>query len=201
MLDGIVIGFSTSIKVTGSTIVLAPSEESGLRRELQTGQDSVKITYSQTLIYDTTDTTLQLMDLATMPFDTEEKRDNYVTFLNQNSGNTALSQVTSSSAVTQSTPIAPTMPPMPGQPTQPPSDGGEPSSTLATAAIIGIACGGAAFLLLCAMVFVYCRIKPEQKDSRSSLTPPLNISAIKDDDVSTLHDPHVAGGRPNGDQR
>ncbi|KAL3908046.1 MAG: hypothetical protein SGILL_008633 [Bacillariaceae sp.] len=212
-MAGVITGFTTFFNVTASTIVVppTPAQEQGVRRgrtrglkqragrELQE-ESSVKITYSQTLIYDTADTTLQSMDLATSPFDTEAKRDVYVEYLNTNSGNAQLSQVTSSTAVTQSSPIAPTVPPVPDPPSSPPSDGGDSSGGLSTAAIIGIACGGGALLILVAIYFCYCRKSGDSKKDmkESALTPPMNVSVHRDDDVSTLHDPHVAGGKANG---
>jgi hypothetical protein len=226
-LDGVVFAFSTVYNVMASTIVLAPPDEGETRRRqrryivrgLQQQQndlslDSVQITYQQTLIYDTTDPTITSTFLAQMPFDTEQRRQSYITFLNQNSENVALSNVVDSTAVTVFTPGAPTIPPETTPPTFAPTDNGDTgggssnsnvnSSILSLPAIIGIACGGGALIVLFIIFCLYCRrngggSKRSKKGSNSLSTPPMTVSVSRDDEVSRLHGHKHSNG--HGDQR
>lgn len=215
-MDGIVFSFQTLYEITGSTIVLSPQNGSGRRlRNLQQTDisgDSVKITYSQTLIYETTDPSITPNMLSTEPFDTEEKRALYVEFLRNFADNLALSRVVSSTAVTTASPTAPTISPgtMPPNtlPTQSPvQPDNNKSAILSLPAIIGIACGGGALLILFVIFCLYCRgggggktKKTSKTSSVSSKSPPISVSVNRDDDVSTLHDPKQMNGH-GGDQR
>lgn len=209
--DGIVSNFQTTLTVTDSIIVTTPQGRS--LRSLQQQQDSssgdsVKITYTQQLIYDTVDVTVTANMLAQEPFNSVQKRENYVAFLNVNAENLALSRVVDATAVTIGTSSAPTVPPL--SPTLPPtptpnSGGGDSTAALGLPAIIGIACGGGALLILIVIYFLYCRGggsgKKTKKDSKSSATPPMTVSVNRDDEVSTLHDPKQLNGHGGGDQR
>jgi hypothetical protein len=150
--------------------------------------------------------------LVQMPFDTEQRRQAYIKFLNQNSDNVALSNVVDSTAVSIFTPGTPTIPPQTAPPTFTPTDSGggggnsnDNSFILSLPAIIGIACGGGALIVLFIIYCFYCRSggagddKRSKKGSNSSSTPPMTVSVNRSDDVSTLRDHKYANG--HGDQR
>ncbi|KAG7366741.1 hypothetical protein IV203_029411 [Nitzschia inconspicua] len=212
---GIVSMFETIYTVTDSTIIVtqAPGKRQ-VRRNLQQQDisgDSVKITYTQTLIYDTSDPAITSNFLAEDPFDTEENRVAYVNYLRNNANNLPLSRVVGSTAVTVASPGAPSVSPptpeptmapfLPPSPTQNGNDDNE--SFLSLPAIIGIACGGGALLILFIIYCLYCRSgglgKNSKKDAKSTSTPPMTVSVNRDDEVSTLHDLKHMNGH-GGDQ-
>jgi hypothetical protein len=222
-LDGIVTAFSTFYSVTASTIVIVPPPQESQEtqrptsvRGLQEQQndpslDSVQITYEQMLIFDTTDPTINSNVMVQMPFDTEERRKAYISFLNENSENAALSNVADSTAVTIVSPGVPTSPPETASPTLAPTDGSGGGggnsnsifSSLTLPAIIGIGCGGGAIVVLFIIYCLYCRSaggdsKRSKKGSNSSSTPPMTVSVSRDEVNTRPHNQHSNG---YGDQR
>mmetsp|Transcript_16482 Transcript_16482/g.28739 ORF Transcript_16482/g.28739 Transcript_16482/m.28739 type:complete len:663 (+) Transcript_16482:106-2094(+) len=190
LFSSTVSSYQTIYNVTSSVLVVPPADGSGRRlsrRLQQPTQNSVMITYTQTMIYETNDDTVTPDLLAVLPFETEPLRMQYVDYMNKFSGDPVLEQVTETSQVTVA---GPTMPPINIPPTNPPMIiDDEP--ILSTPAIIGIACGGGALLLLIAFYFLFCR---KRNTKAVTSDPPLNVAvSTKDDEVSTLHDPTVPG--------
>ena len=172
----------------------------GNQRGLQT--QGIIVKYTQTVEYDTIDPNKFTPNLiVTSPFKTDDERTAYVTLLGT-SPNDLLSQVSGVSEI-RIQDVAPTSPPesvSTDAPTTAPKNG----IVLTKPAIIGIACGGAAILILCLIFCVYCcRSGGDSKgggDARSSGEPPLHVS-VRDDEVSTLAGGPQTGTPMYGDQR
>ena len=202
ILGSSVSSYQTTYIVTSSTVIDGDSSRrrrsTRQRRGLQQ-QDSpsVKVTFTQTISYVTTDLSVTPELLSTFPFETASQRNKYVQHIQDNSDDTALLEVQDTSKVT-----AAATGPSP-QPTAAPSPTTTEKALLSIPAIIGIGCGGAALLLLIILYFVYCRGNKGKKTVTSSTETPMIVSVNKDDEVSTLNDPTVVGNGPqhNGDQR
>jgi hypothetical protein len=172
------------------------------RRQLQ-GDSSVIVVYDQTVTYITTDPDTYTPELlVTDPFATTDQKSQYVTFLGTSS-DPNLEAVSGVSNV-EVPPQTPTAAPVEVAPTSAPTEAD--TSPLSTPAIIGIACGGGALLILAVLYFLYCRNRGGSSGATGSKyqsdlgdEPPLQVS-IREDEVSTLAGP--AGGPPTyGDQR
>jgi len=184
--------FSTSIAVTNSFV----SSDSrrlmrGSERYLQTGD--VIITFDQVVSYTNTgDADITKDYLAKSPFDTLDQRNNYVDAL-QNSNYPVLEAVTDVSSVTFADEIVPTSAPVNVQP-QPAID--PKKFNLDLSAIIGIACGVGALLIIAILFCIYSRArKSKDKSQIDSDPPPTNVD-IKADEVSTLAGPSIPGNAP-----
>jgi hypothetical protein len=183
--------FSTTFEVTDVITPNSRKQRGLMRRDLQQQQERVIVEYTQTMTYATTDDSITPDTLATAPFATQEEKTAYVTLLGT-SGDTVLEQVTGVSEVI--IPAVPTSAPGTPPPTQSPAD---EAGGLSTAAIIGIACGGGAVVVMAILYFLYCR-SGGSKESYKGDDPPLHVS-VKDDEISTLAGP--AGPPTYGDQR
>jgi len=185
--------FQTSIAVT-KFLVPSNSRRSmrGFERSLQTGD--VIITYNQVVSYaNTGDADITEDYFAKSPFDTPDQRSNYVEAL-QNSNDLLLEAVTDSSPVSLVDEIVPTRAPVNVEPK--PNVSPNENFPLPLAAIIGIACGGGALLIIAVLFCIYCRAKKSKENSRrDSNPPPANVS-IKADEVSTLAGPSIPGNSP-----
>lgn len=189
-----VTNFQTTYEVVSVTPVtnsrtLVRGQSSQSSRQLQ--QEAVIIAYTQRMQYDTTDRSITALDLATLPFESNESKQAYVSLL-KTTGDPILQSVIGVSNVI-------------GPPAGSPSPSGPPSSrdddpVLSTPAIIGIACGGGALLILIVLYFLYCRggSKGGGKDVAKDDEPPLHVN-VRDDEVSTLAAP--TGPPTYGDQR
>lgn len=172
----------------------------GIQRELQT-QQGIIVEYTQTFRYDTVDpTTFTPILLATLPFETDSQRTAYVTLLGTSSDDT-LSEVTGVSEIQISEASSPSASPE-SSPTNAPSNYTSTESSFWTkAAIIGVACGGAALLILVVIFCICCFCRKgdaEDGDGKSNADPPLQVD-VRADDVSALAGPQ--GGPPTyGDQ-
>jgi len=194
--------FQTTIIVTNS---LASSNSKRLlrdsgRRTLQTAE--VVITYNQVVEYANTGDAIIIEDyLAKAPFETQDLRDNYVGTL-QNSNDVVLEAVTDASPVTFADERAPTSAPV-SAPVEPQPLEPKEGTGLSKAAIIGIACGAGALLIIAILFYIYSRSKKAKIESQmESIPPPASSVAIKPDEVSTLAGPSVTVGSPlHGDRR
>lgn len=162
-------------------------------RQLQAGSSVVVVvTYNQEVSYSTTDNVLLSKEfLAKSPFATAGQRIDYVQVL-QGTNDPVLEAVADSSPVTFADELAPTSAPVDGKPL-------EPEAGFPMAAIIGIACGGGAILIVAILFFIYCKSNNSKKDAPRGENPPQNVS-IKEDEISTLAGPSIAGN-PVGDRR
>lgn len=177
--------FETNITVT-NFFVTSNSKRS--MRGLQTGD--VIITYNQVVSYSNignTDITDEY--LAKAPFANRDQIDSYVTVL-QESDDVVLKAVTNASPVTFANELVPTGAPADNIQPQPNVKDGEPSLSLP--AIIGIACGGGALIIIAILFWIYCRATKSKELERDSNVPLPNVS-IKPDDVSTLAAPETSG--------
>jgi len=186
--------FRTSIAVTN--FVSSPQsrklvrEGEKLQRQLQL-QEGVVITYNQVVSYSNAgDVELSEEYLAKSPFAFPEQRDNYVKAL-QSSNDPGLERVDVSSPVMFANEIVPTNAPITTKQPQP-SEDPEPKSGLSMPAIIGIACGGGALLIIGILFCIYCKAQKPTGESDMEEPPPSKIS-IKEDEVSTLAGPSIAG--------
>lgn len=109
-------------------------------RSLQTA--AVEVAYTQTTIYRTKDSDIDIYDIVEAPLMTSDSRDQYVATLKDMDGYESL---TEASAIT-----------MPDDGGDKVVDGGGDSGGLSIGAIIGIACGGAALIILIGG-FIYMR--------------------------------------------
>mmetsp|Transcript_15927 Transcript_15927/g.34454 ORF Transcript_15927/g.34454 Transcript_15927/m.34454 type:complete len:603 (+) Transcript_15927:294-2102(+) len=109
-------------------------------RSLQTA--AVEVAYTQTTIYRTKDSDIDIYDIVEAPLMTSDSRDQYVATLKDMDGYESL---TEASAIT-----------MPDDGGDKVVDGGGDSGGLSIGAIIGIACGGAALIVLIGG-FIYMR--------------------------------------------
>mmetsp|Transcript_10518 Transcript_10518/g.18558 ORF Transcript_10518/g.18558 Transcript_10518/m.18558 type:complete len:673 (+) Transcript_10518:171-2189(+) len=186
--------FVTTFEVTD--VMLASSGQRSLMRgqgERDLQQDAVIIEYTQTMQYDTTDPSITADQLAQAPFESTDGKTSYVTLL-RTSEDPVLEMVigVSNVLVPAATPAPAPGGSSPG--TQPPG-GDEP--VLSTAAIIGIACGGGAVLIMIVLYFLYCRSGGVQDAKGGDHEPPLHVS-VREDEVSTLAGP--TGPPTYGDQ-
>lgn len=181
--------FDTSYEVTDVRPIVLQRHQRMMRgnqRVLQS-QQGVIVVYTQTVQYQTIDSNKFIPELLTSaPFETDGERTAYVTLLGTSSDDT-LSQVTGVSEIQTSGAAS----------TQPPASTPDNKSMFWTKpAIIGVACGGAATLILILIFCIYCCAKDGVKgddDARNSGEPPLHVS-VRDDEVSTLAGPQ--GGPP-----
>jgi hypothetical protein len=160
---------------------------SPLRRILQSSSDTT-ITYSQELSYRQTNSETTPETVASSPFITEELRKGYVDALQQ-TNDPAFQSISSVSAVTA------------------PEGAGGDSGGLPTAAIAGIAVGGAVgLMLLLGLGYMMCKgsSNPSGYFGDVGDAPPKSISAGPDE-VSTLAGPSKVTGAGEltdyGDQR
>jgi len=190
--------FRTEIGVTN---VLEPSSPGrsmrGLERNLQ--GDDVIVTYNQVVSYSKVgDAEITEEYLAKSPFDSFDKRSNFVEKL-QSSNDPLLVAVTGASAVTFADEIVPTSAPVDVQPVPAVPDKKEIADqkfSLPLTAIIGIACGVGALMIITILFCIYCKAKKSQdKSARDPNPPPANV-AIKADEVSTLAGPSIPGNSP-----
>jgi len=188
--------FQTVITVTNHQPSWTTSQRNRLmrgQRGLQQQDNSIVITYNQ--VVRTDDDNLSEDFLAKAPFSSPEQRDEYVLLL-QNSNDPELELVTDSSGVTFADDNVPTSAP---RPTQAPAPSKEP--VLSMAAIIGIACGGGALIIIGVLSFIYCKKKGSKDKSNMEGDPmPRNVS-VKEDEISTLAGPSITGGGVLGDRR
>jgi hypothetical protein len=202
-MKGSVSNFVTTYEVTDiSPITLQRHRRMmrGNQRGLQT--QGIIVEYTQTVKYDTIDPNkFTPILIATSPFETDNERTAYVTLLGTSS-NDLLSQVSGVSEI-QIQDVNPTSPPE-SVSTDAPSTAPKNGIVLTKPAIIGIACGGAAILILCLIFCIYCcRSGGGSKggsDARSGGEPPLHVS-VRDDEVSTLAGGPQTGTPMYGDQR
>lgn len=190
--------FRTNVAVTN---VLEPSNNRrsmrGSERNLQA--DDVIVTYNQVVSY--SNVGVEIVDIneeyfAKAPFDSLEDRSNYVEVL-QNSNDSILKAVTDVSPVTFADEIVPTSAPVNVQPQPAPNPAKDTDEkfSLPLTAIIGIACGAGALLIIAVLFCIYCRAKKSDNSGRDSDPPPVNV-AIKADEVSTLAGPSIPGNSP-----
>jgi len=185
--------FRTSILVTN--FLLPTSSRRSMRgseRSLQNGD--VIITYNQVVSYKNTgDADMNDSYLAKSPFETPDQRSKYIDQL-QNSNDPFLEAVSDASQVTFADDIVPTSAPVNvlPQPVIKPDE----TPGLSLAAIIGLACGVGALLIIAALFGIYNRSKKSVDESpKESNPPPANV-AIKADEVSTLAGPSIPGDSP-----
>jgi hypothetical protein len=147
-----VVDFETNLKVIDSR-----------RRRLQEGdggdvndEQSLILTYNQFLTYRVSNSNSTPLDLVARPFDTQNDRDAYVTlFLNNVGSESALSDVTSTSAVEGDPEFAPADSPTEAPADQPASEGsdannnGGDKSGISTGGVIGVV-AAVLFAILCA---------------------------------------------------
>ena len=195
--------FRTNIAVTN---VLEPSNSRRLMRgsERNLQGDDVIVTYNQVVSYsDVGDADITEEYLAKSPFDSSDERSNFVEIL-QSSNDPLLEAVTDASPVTFANEVVPTSAPIDVQPAPAPAPAkdADQKSSLPLTAIIGIACGAGALLIIGILFCIYCRAKKSRDNSaRDSNPPPANV-AIKADEVSTLAGPSIPGNSPMyGDRR
>jgi hypothetical protein len=152
--------FAATLKVTDSRRFR--------RRTLQEGdEDSMTLTFNQQLSYRLANANFTPIDLITIPFETPEQRDQYVTlFLNSVGGGSALLNVASVSAVDGGELVdteAPTEAPM--EPTTSPgtidSKNAAVDSGLSTGGVIGIV---AAVLFVCLGCCLLCSMDRGSED-------------------------------------
>jgi len=179
--------FQTSISVTNFFVT---SNSKRYMRGLQ--NSAVIVTYNQVVSYSNTGNADITDDyLAKAPFASSEEIDSFKDIL-QNSNNVVLEGVVDVSAVTFADELVPIGPP---SPTEPPKDKDEKDGEgfkLSLPAIIGIACGAGALVIIAILFWIYCRSSDTKKLDDEN-TPPPNVS-IKPDDVSTLAPPETNGG-------
>jgi len=178
--------FETSFKVTN----VEPFEEGRRHQRMMRGesepsrglqetqQEVIIVVYIQTVKYNTIDASRFTPDImVTGPFATTDERSAYVTLL-KSSSNPELSQIKGVSEI--QVPVqtaAPTAAPI------------VEAFALSTPVIIGIACGGAGFLILVILFCIYCRSgSSDGSDAKSSEDPPLHVD-VRADEVSTLAGP------------
>lgn len=129
------------------------------RRRLQSSDDSsISLIYTQIMLYRSSDPDLTTSDVATQPFSSEERRNQYASiYLNNAEDGTALSDVTGVSPVTAPTPSDPTTSPTlaPATP-RGVTDGVQgqiiEDDGLSTGGIVGVAAG---VLCVCLFGFVF----------------------------------------------
>jgi hypothetical protein len=202
-MKGSVSNFVTTYEVTDiSPIPLQRHQRMmrGNQRGLET--QGIFVEYTQTVEYDTIDPNKFTPNLiVTSPFKTDDERTAYVTLLGT-SPNDLLSQVSGVSEI-QIQDVNPASPPE-SVSTDAPSTAPKKGIDLTKPAIIGIACGGAAILILCLIFCIYCCQSGGDSnggsDGRSSGEPPLHVS-VRDDEVSTLAGGPQTGTPMYGDQR
>ncbi|KAL3914601.1 MAG: hypothetical protein SGILL_006041 [Bacillariaceae sp.] len=172
--------FATTFEVTSVMPVDQRRKMIRGQRELQ--QSAVILEYTQTMRYDTTDSSITPELMATTPFEGDAEKQSYVTLL-KTSDDPVLQDIAGVSSV-----LVPNTQPPATAPT--PAPGGK-DPVLSTAAIIGIACGGGALLIAIVLYFLYCRKGRgggADKDINSSESPPLHVN-VREDEVSTLAGP------------
>lgn len=179
--EGDIVGstFETSVSVT-NFFVTSNSKRS--MRGLQS--NSVIVTYNQEVSYSNTGRArIDEEYLAKAPFETDARLSRFVTIL-QSSNDAVLETVTGVSPVTFADDIVPS-----SAPTSAPRPVIE-GPKLSMAAIIGIACGAGALVIIALLFWFYCGSSKGKELEMSDEDPPPNVS-IKPDDVSTLAAPEA----------
>lgn len=127
-------------------------------RKLQTSS-SVEVTYTQSTMYRTRDSSMDVYDIVEAPLDQQADRDVYVKTLKDMDGYEGLTDVST---------VA-----VPGDDANEIIDGSEKTGGLSTGAIIGIACGSVAgAILLGGLIFVSSRSdKDSEAEDRSTQDP------------------------------
>jgi len=169
----------------------------GSRRNLQ-GASELVLSYNQVVSYEGTGNEfITETYLAKGPFDSLAKREKFVEAL-QTTNDEGLEGVLESSEVYFKNETPPTMAPVTVTVAPQPQPDPKPKTDpiLGLPAIIGIACGGAAVLIIGVLFYCYCRAKRATDETNSHANPPTRNVSIKEDEVSTLAGPSVAGHNP-----
>eukprot|EP00956_Cyclotella_meneghiniana_P017050 scaffold27514_cov69-Cyclotella_meneghiniana.AAC.3 len=130
----------------------------GGKRKLQSSS-SVEVTYTQSTMYRTRDSSIDVYDIVESPLEQQADRDVYVKTLKDMDGYEGLTDVSTVS--------------VPGDDANEIIDGSEETGGLSTGAIIGIACGSVAgAILLGGLIFVSSRSdKESEAEDRSTQDP------------------------------
>jgi hypothetical protein len=154
----------------------------GGKRKLQSSS-SVEVTYTQSTMYRTRDSSLDVYDIVESPLEQQADRDVYVKTLKDMDGYEGLTDVSTVS--------------VPGDDANEIIDGSEETGGLSTGAIIGIACGSVAgAILLGGLIFVSSRSdKESEAEDRSTQDPTFSsnqqassryVPAVGDQSVVTM---------------
>lgn len=167
------------------------------QRRLQAQNNGFVITYNQEVSYDSDDGNINDNYLAKSAFASPEQRDAYVQSL-KNSGDPVLETATDATKPIFAIDNIPTDSPA-ASPTLPPTQK-KTEPVLSMAAIIGIACGGGALLIIIILFLIYCTKKGSKENENVDNNPPPMSVSLKEDEVSTLAGPSIAGGGAQGEQ-
>ena len=189
-----------------STVTVTNSQQTSQRRlwmmrgqrRLQAQKKGFVITYNQEVSYDSDDGNINDNYLAKSAFASPEQRDAYVQSL-KNSGDPVLETATDATKPIFAIDNIPIDSPV-ASPTLPPTQK-KTEPVLSMAAIIGIACGGGALLIIIILFLIYCTKKGSKENENVDSNPPPMSVSLKEDEVSTLAGPSIAGGGAQGEQR
>jgi len=188
-----------------STVTVTNSQQTSQRRlwmmrgqrRLQAQKKGFVITYNQEVSYDSDDGNINDNYLAKSAFASPEQRDAYVQSL-KNSGDPVLETATDATKPIFAIDNIPIDSPV-ASPTLPPTQK-KTEPVLSMAAIIGIACGGGALLIIIILFLIYCTKKGSKENENVDSNPPPMSVSLKEDEVSTLAGPSIAGGGAQGEQ-